>query len=366
MCNAWNHSSSCTCGWGGDGHLGRKGMFSELIQSQVKFRTYRDLLFGFTNPNANCPVCSVKVYFYTSPHGGRVFFDELGPPWPKHPCTDTGRPVAISSIKAPLQAGHIIKFNRDGWVPFLCQDINPLRNDPAISQLTGLINDQKKTLFAVKVGLSEGAPFLIKFDDNGDLWLSTIVSTKNEIKAENFRVFEYESELRTLLPERQSRQRNHQAKSGRTRVERKPVVNTSAPNKQLPTSGLSNRSATKQLFRCPQCSANVRNLDKHVENAHDDQKLTLCPECNQVVKHLDNHFRKMHSTQAIARIEKRKKISSQRQAIRKKINQEKKEISRVVKKGICPFCAFTSLTEMMLVAHLRAKHGRGPNVLLGK
>jgi hypothetical protein len=29
------------------------------------------------------------VYFYQSPYGGRVFFDELGPPWPKHPCTDT-------------------------------------------------------------------------------------------------------------------------------------------------------------------------------------------------------------------------------------------------------------------------------------
>jgi hypothetical protein len=28
------------------------------------------------------------VFFYQSPYGGRVFFDSLGPPWPKHPCTD--------------------------------------------------------------------------------------------------------------------------------------------------------------------------------------------------------------------------------------------------------------------------------------
>lgn len=23
MCNAWNRHPSCTCGWGGEGHLGR-------------------------------------------------------------------------------------------------------------------------------------------------------------------------------------------------------------------------------------------------------------------------------------------------------------------------------------------------------
>ncbi len=39
-------------------------------------------------PNAVCPVCGVLVYFYQNQHGSRVFFDELGKPWPKHPCTD--------------------------------------------------------------------------------------------------------------------------------------------------------------------------------------------------------------------------------------------------------------------------------------
>jgi hypothetical protein len=42
------------------------------------------------NPNARCPVCNAAVYFYQSPDDGRVFFDELGPPWPKHACTDQG------------------------------------------------------------------------------------------------------------------------------------------------------------------------------------------------------------------------------------------------------------------------------------
>lgn len=43
---------------------------------------------SYVNPNARCPGCGCAVYFYQSPYGGRVFFDELGPPWPKHPCTD--------------------------------------------------------------------------------------------------------------------------------------------------------------------------------------------------------------------------------------------------------------------------------------
>lgn len=44
---------------------------------------------SYVNPNAHCPRCGVPVFFYQSPDGGRVFFDDLGWPWPKHPCTDT-------------------------------------------------------------------------------------------------------------------------------------------------------------------------------------------------------------------------------------------------------------------------------------
>jgi len=50
-------------------------------------------------PNAECPVCQQPVFFYQNAHGSRVFFDELGPPWPKHPCTsvtsDTPEPATL-------------------------------------------------------------------------------------------------------------------------------------------------------------------------------------------------------------------------------------------------------------------------------
>jgi uncharacterized protein YndB with AHSA1/START domain len=38
--------------------------------------------------NARCPVCGQAVYFYANELGSKVYFDDLGPPWPKHPCTD--------------------------------------------------------------------------------------------------------------------------------------------------------------------------------------------------------------------------------------------------------------------------------------
>lgn len=43
----------------------------------------------FIVPNAHCPVCGEPVFYYQNERGSRVFFDELGPPWPKHPCTDS-------------------------------------------------------------------------------------------------------------------------------------------------------------------------------------------------------------------------------------------------------------------------------------
>lgn len=48
----------------------------------------RAVAAALTIPNANCPVCSARVFFFHNSFGSRVFFDSLGPPWPKHPCMD--------------------------------------------------------------------------------------------------------------------------------------------------------------------------------------------------------------------------------------------------------------------------------------
>lgn len=84
-CNAWNHSANCDCGWGG----GNNSSPPVNYASGISWSLHSNLNYSsYTNPNAKCPVCGASVFFYQSPYGGRVFFDELGPPWPKHPCTD--------------------------------------------------------------------------------------------------------------------------------------------------------------------------------------------------------------------------------------------------------------------------------------
>lgn len=41
---------------------------------------------AFTIPNYTCRSCGGSVYYYEHPNGAKVLFDQLGPPWPKHPC----------------------------------------------------------------------------------------------------------------------------------------------------------------------------------------------------------------------------------------------------------------------------------------
>lgn len=57
----------------------------------LKRESARSIAACYVNPNARCPECNAGVYFYANEHGSRVFFDHLGPPWPKHSCTDIPR-----------------------------------------------------------------------------------------------------------------------------------------------------------------------------------------------------------------------------------------------------------------------------------
>ena len=118
MCNAWNHPPNCRCGWGGDGHTGKRldgNNYNQWVPPlDFSFESY-------TRPNASCPTCGQPVFFYCSPDGGRVFFDELGPPWPKHPCTDEASAPARFRNKNHNNFKYEYEIDsqwiRDGWIP---------------------------------------------------------------------------------------------------------------------------------------------------------------------------------------------------------------------------------------------------------
>ena len=100
-CNAHNHPASCECGWGGvwygnapyGGGARTFRCDDERVSASPRAVSIHRLLEdrrprSLTIPNATCPVCGCRVFYYENEYGSRVFFDDLGPPWPKHPCTD--------------------------------------------------------------------------------------------------------------------------------------------------------------------------------------------------------------------------------------------------------------------------------------
>ena len=65
------------------------------------------------------------MFFYRSPYDGRVFFDELGPPWPKHPCTDNSEYIRRTTRQSVPQDVPLPRpaWYADGWQPLLSSRI---------------------------------------------------------------------------------------------------------------------------------------------------------------------------------------------------------------------------------------------------
>jgi len=118
-CNAHGHPPFCDCGWGGVNH----------DPWSPKLRVDWSRTDSHTIPNAACPVCSARVFFYRSPDGGAVFFDDLGPPWPKHPCTSDG---AHRQVQKLLQERNQKKKKKrqkgNTWWPYPCTTSESLPN----------------------------------------------------------------------------------------------------------------------------------------------------------------------------------------------------------------------------------------------
>jgi hypothetical protein len=90
----------------------------------------------FVNPNAHCPVCGADVFYYQNEWGSRVFFDELGPPWPKHPCTESMDPRRLRKKKSKAESPLLLETDEG----FGCAD------RATIDRLTEIFQRQHRTV----------------------------------------------------------------------------------------------------------------------------------------------------------------------------------------------------------------------------
>ncbi len=101
MCNAWNHSSGCDCGWGrgnnrrgGLGFLRGRSSLSRRSSFRLPAPSAASVAIG-NQPTeireaktyeTTCWWCGKTVFYHTNGHGDCVLFNTLGSPWAVHRC----------------------------------------------------------------------------------------------------------------------------------------------------------------------------------------------------------------------------------------------------------------------------------------
>ena len=174
-CNGWNHAPDCSCGWGGV-------WYGAGYQNDGSSTWHWQRSDSYATPNARCPMCQVRVYFYRSHYGGTAYFDELGPPWPKHPCMDT-RAAATGSRKSLLPAIQRAsqpsagQRRESGWRPLICDEVRRHeRCNQIVVMKVASGQGSPSTLYAiVEKRLDYRTPFLARVDlTTGSIEISTL------------------------------------------------------------------------------------------------------------------------------------------------------------------------------------------------
>jgi len=174
-CNAWNHPADCACGWGGM-------FYGSGYRDGADDSWHWQRSDSYTTPNARCPRCAARVFFYRSPYGGSVYFDDLGPPWPKHPCMDTGRTAATTSpTRFPaVTAGSrpvMTPRRESGWRPMICDEVHRhTRCDQVVVLKVQSGTGAGSTLYAEfdRRLLDHRTPFLARRRQDGSVDVSTL------------------------------------------------------------------------------------------------------------------------------------------------------------------------------------------------
>ena len=190
-CNAYNHRSGCDCGWGG-------AFYGLGLSSGVSYWGRNE---NYTNPNARCPRCGALVFFYRSPDGGSVYFDDLGPPWPKHPCMDGGERTL-----SPRRANHGVaspSWLAGGWHPLPCDGIEIFKADARLIAISVSMGDVRMHLLAKKqtASIKAHSPMLWRRKDGmrGHYEISTVDHSSSGFQEVRFNAFSSADEILEII-----------------------------------------------------------------------------------------------------------------------------------------------------------------------
>lgn len=188
MCNAWNHPAYCSCGWGGVGHSGRGGSKqpSLFYSWPPGVPPISASLSSFTIPNASCPVCGESVFYYCNSYGGSVFFDELGPPWPKHPCTDNSAKNLPRPFRSPPSNKHAsvsTKWQKDGWELLQLDVLAEIDRKTFMLQLSSSNTMLRLTLYVLRKCLASSAGVMHVFPENLGIFTLSLGNGKYRVSA---------------------------------------------------------------------------------------------------------------------------------------------------------------------------------------
>jgi hypothetical protein len=120
--------------------------------------------------HTQCWWCGAPVYYHTNGNGDSVLFDELGPPWPIHPCWEEHRETRTGHVQRFLAGLPIFEVTTQDHRPALTEDLSEI-------QLTE--DDRKRPIFVIghiRSTSSDMGPNDRVFHNDGDLsewgWVS--------------------------------------------------------------------------------------------------------------------------------------------------------------------------------------------------
>ena len=117
---------------------------------------------AFTIPNVKCRKCGLHVYYYEHPSGSRVLFDELGPPWPLHPCFVDGQNIRKKSVSPSVKT---VSKKEKGWFPIIIEKAQLRQNHIEVNARTekSVLNFliTASTLMARKIAVSQIKDLLV-------------------------------------------------------------------------------------------------------------------------------------------------------------------------------------------------------------